>query len=109
MTEGAHPLPPLPVPQEEIDAFPPRGWHGAPFVPPDGQNWPLKIAAEMLDLPEQDIRDQVRIIENIKGESIASGVIKANAYTRQGRQPRAYPAKKLIAICEDIRSLAENL
>jgi hypothetical protein len=63
----------------------------------------------MLDLPEQDLRDLVRIIESIRGETLASGTIRMNAFSRQGRQPRAYPAAKLIAICEDIRRLAEGL
>jgi hypothetical protein len=85
------------------------GWHGAPFVPADGQHWPLSIAATMLDLPEQDLRDLVRIVEAVRGESLASGTIRMNAFSRQGRQPRAYPAVKLIAICEGIRSLAEGL
>ena len=101
-----HPLPPF---RPDKSLQPKGGWHGSPFVPADGQHWPLKTAAELLGIPEQDIRDLVRIVENIRGESIASGVIRMNSFSRQGRQPRAYPAGKLIAICEGVRGLAEQL
>jgi hypothetical protein len=86
-----------------------KGWGSLPFVPADGQHWPLKTAAELLDIPEQDLRDLVRIIENIKGESIASGVIKANSFARSGRQPKAYPGSKLVDLCEGLRRIAESL
>ena len=85
------------------------GWHGAPFVPGDGQNWPLSVAAGLLDLPEEDLRKLVQVAESIKGEPLHVGVIRLNAFSRQGRQPRAYPAKMLIELCEKFRSLAENL
>jgi len=85
------------------------GWRGAPFVPPDGKHWPLSVAAQVLDLPEDDLRALVRIAESVRGESISSGVIKMNAFARSGRQPKAYPASTLIALCEGVRAVAESL
>jgi hypothetical protein len=81
----------------------------ASFVPLDGLNWPVSIAATVLDMPEQDLRDLIRIVENIRGGSISSGVIRMSSFSRQGRQPRAYPAEKLTDIAEGIRKIAENL
>jgi hypothetical protein len=85
------------------------GWHSLPFVPPDGEHWPLSTAATLLDIPEQDLRDLVRIVENIRGESLSSGVIRMSSFSRKGRQPRAYPGSRLTEICEGVRSVAENL
>lgn len=87
----------------------PKGWHGQPFVALDGQNWPLKTAAGLLDLPEQDLRDLVRVVENLRGEALSAGVIRISGFARQGRQPKAYPARVLIALTEGIRDLAERI
>ena len=90
MPEGAHPLPPE------------KGWKGEDFVDIDGQNWPLDVAAKWLDFPESDLRDLVRILE-----LESAGVIRMSSFSRQGRQPRAYPADKLVMIVEAIRDLRE--
>ena len=79
------------------------GWQGIPFVEIDGHNWPVSFAAEMLDLPEQDLRDLIRIA-GIR----PSGVIKMADFRRSGRQPRAYPATALIRVTEVMRSLQEE-
>jgi len=88
MPEGAHPL---------------LGWEGLPFVPHDGNNWPLPFAASLLDIPEKDLRKQVR------AEAIEpAGVIRMAGFRRSGRQPRAYPAAELIRIAESIRAGRES-
>lgn len=114
MPEGAHPLPPEPDPQ--ADHLPPRswdwaddlprgkGWAGIPFVEIDGQNWPLEFAARMLDIPVKDLTDLVRIVK-----LQPAGTIRIASYKRQGRQPRAYEAARLIRITEAIRALSEEL
>jgi hypothetical protein len=58
----------------------------------------------MLDMTEQDVRDIIRItgLE-------PSGTMKMASYARQGRQPRAYPAVKLVKIAEALRALREQL
>ena len=80
------------------------GWKSLSFVDIDGQAWPIPFAAEMLGMPEEDLRDLVRIL----GVQ-PSGVIRMSDFRRQGRQPRAYPAKTLIRISEAVRSLTEDL
>lgn len=86
MPEGSHPLPPF-------------GWQGLPFVPCDGQNWPIPFAAELLDVPERELR------KRIADEGIEpAGVIRMASFRRSGRQPRAYPAVELIRIAEAISS-----
>lgn len=82
----------------------PKGWTGIGFVNIDGMNWPLSVAAKLLDIPEKDLRDLVRIT----GLQPA-GEIRMSAYSRQGRQPRAYPATKLIKLCEVIADLRNDL
>ena len=52
MPEGSHPMPVL---AER------KGWQSLPFVDLDGQNWPLSVAAKVLDVPEDDLRHLVRI------------------------------------------------
>lgn len=76
-----------------------QGWQGLPFVPCDGQNWPLAFAAEFLDIPERDLRKQIasRGVE-------PAGVIRMAGFRRSGRQPRAYPAAELITIAEVLRT-----
>ncbi len=76
----------------------PQGWESLPFVPCDGQNWPLSFAAEFLDIPERDLRKQVRD----RGIE-PTGVIRMAGFRRSGRQPMAYPAAELITIAEDLR------
>lgn len=87
MPEGAHPL----------------GWTGMSFVPLDGQNWPVSFAAKLLDIPERELRKQ------IKDEGIEpAGVIRMSGFRRSGRQPMAYPAAELIRIAEGITALQAN-
>jgi hypothetical protein len=94
MPEGAHPLP-----------LSGKGWSGKKnFVDLDGENWPLAQAAQLLEIPEKDLRDLVRI-----AGLEPSGVIRMSSYSRQGRQPRAYPADKLIMIGEFITDLKASL
>lgn len=84
MPEGSHPLPPL-------------GWKGLDFVDLDGMSWPLNFAARLLEVNELDLRQQV------KDQGVQpTGVIRMRDYSSQGRQPRAYPAKDLIRIAEEI-------
>lgn len=114
MPDPAHPLPPVPEWEQEVilrqyresqDDLPRgKGWAGISFVDIDGQNWPLEFASRMLDIPLQDLRDLVRIVH-----LEPAGVIRVAAYRRQGRQPRAYPAEKLIKITEVIRKLSEEI
>jgi hypothetical protein len=112
MPEGAHPLPPYNPDLELIgymeqgqDDLPRgRGWAGIPFVEIDGVNWPLDFAAKMLDIPLKDLSDLVRIT-GLK----PAGVIRMAAYRRQGRQPRAFEAARLIHLTEGIRRLSEEL
>jgi hypothetical protein len=82
MPEGSHPMPAL-------------GWRSLPFVTLDGQDWPLEFAARMLDIPLTDLRKRVK-----DSDLQPSGVIRMRGYSSQGRQPRAYPAVKLIELCE---------
>lgn len=70
----------------------------------DGDNWTLDIAAKLLSIPERDLRDLVRITG-----LAPSGVIRMAPFRRQGRQPRAYPADKLILISETVRGLSDRL
>lgn len=86
-----------------------KGWHGAPFVPHDGQHWSLGFAAQMLDIPEEDLRKILQVLNNAGAQVEPSGTIRMNTFSRQGRQPRAYPANKLIAMCEGFRKLADEL
>jgi hypothetical protein len=81
-----------------------QGWTGSGFVDLDGVNWPLVFAAQMLDMPEKDLRDLVRItgLEPV-------GEIRMSTYSRQGRQPRAYRAEDLIRICEAVAELRSSL
>lgn len=81
----------------------PQGWESLPFVPCDGQNWPLAFAAEFLDIPEKDLRKQIRD----RGIEPA-GVIRMAGFRRSGRQPRAYPAAELINIAETMRPSQDN-
>jgi hypothetical protein len=67
-------------------------------------------ANEMLDIPEKDLRDLIRILNNAEPGAVeAAGVIRMNAYSRQGRQPQAYPSRKLIFALDGIRKLAQEL
>lgn len=82
----------------------PPGWQGIGFVNNDGMNWPLSVAAKLLEIDEKDLRDMVRI----SGLQPA-GEIRMSSYSRQGRQPRAYPATKLIKLAEVITDLRNDL
>ena len=62
---------------------------------PDGQNWPLSFAAQMLDIPQRKLEKLVR-----DAEIQPAGVIRMASFRRQGRAPRAYPASELIKISE---------
>lgn len=95
MPEGAHPLPSLK-----------KGWSDGEkgFVDLDGENWPLAQAAQLLEIPEKDLRDLVRITG-----LQPSGVIRMSSFKRQGRQPRAYPADKLIMLGEFLAELKASL
>jgi hypothetical protein len=98
MPDGAHPLP-------RDDILPRgRGWSGIPFVEIDGQSWPLEFASRMLEIPLRDLQDLIRIT-GLK----PSGVIRMAEFRRQGRQPRAYPADKLILLAESIRELSGRM
>jgi hypothetical protein len=79
------------------------GWAGIPFTELDGQSWPLGFAATLLGIPERDLRELVRITG-----LQPSGVIRTAPYSRQGRQPRAYPASQLIMICDALTALRES-
>jgi hypothetical protein len=79
-------------------------WGSLPFLDLDGQHWPLSFAADLLDVPEEDLRDLVRIL-GIE----PSGTMRMSDFRRQGRQPRCYPADRLILVTERIRSLREEL
>lgn len=79
-----------------------KGWAGLPSVEIDGQNWTVDFAARILDFPERDLRDLIRIT----GLQPA-GVMNMRSYRSQGRAPRAYPAGKLIRITEAIADLRE--
>lgn len=81
-----------------------KGWKGEPPVALDGDNWPLDFAAKMLDIPEKDLRDLVRIT-GLK----PSGTMSMASYRRSGRNPRVYSGTELIRICEAVRTLAESL
>lgn len=101
MPEGAHPLPAW---EEEFlnEQARRKGWKGEKFVPNDGTNWPLDVAASVLGIPEKDLRDLVRItgLQPV-------GVIRMASFRRQGRQPRAYDASKLCLIIDAVRDLRE--
>lgn len=89
---------------------PPRGWKGAPFVEEDGKHWPLSFAADLLEIPEQDLRDLIRIVNNISDDAITpTGVIRMSSFRRQGRQPRAYPGDKLSILVNGVTDLAHKL
>jgi len=81
-----------------------KGWAGLPKVSADGLNWPLDMAAKLLEIPEKDLRDLVRILG-----LPASGPMKTSPYRRSGRNPRVYSGSKLIKICEAMRKLALEL
>lgn len=93
MPDAAHPLPDLL----------PRGWTGIPFAELDGQSWTLDFAAKLLDIPERDLRDVIRITG-----LQPSGVLNMRHYRSQGRAPRAYPAGGLIRLSEAIADLREE-
>ena len=80
-----------------------RGWEGLPFTELDGRNWPVSFAAGVLEMPEQDLRDLIRIA-GLK----PSGVLRISDFRRSGRQPKAYPATGLIRLAEVARSLREE-
>jgi hypothetical protein len=80
------------------------GWAGYQFTDITGDDLPLDIAAQLLDIPERDLRELVRITG-----LQPSGVIRMSSFSRQGRQPRAYSREQLIAISEALIALKEAL
>jgi hypothetical protein len=85
MPEGAHPLPGLR-----------KGWSGVTPVELDGKNWPLDIAARLLDVPEKDLRKLVR-----QHGLQPAGTANMRPFRGSGRAARVYPAHDLIRITED--------
>lgn len=77
-----------------------KGWTGLPEVKIDGNSWPLTFAAELLDFPEKDLRELIRIT-GLK----PIGTIKTSDFARQGRNPRAYNASELVRLVNGIREL----
>lgn len=95
MPEGAHPL---------------GGWKGAELVDNDGENWPLDFAAKLLQMPEKDLRDLVRIVNNLHpGALEPTGTIRMASFRRQGRHPRAYPGSKLVRLVASLTDLCDSL
>jgi hypothetical protein len=80
------------------------GWAGYQFTDITGDDLPLDIAAQLLDMPEKDLRELVRITR-----LQPSGVIRMSSFSRQGRQPRAYSRAQLILISEALIALKEAL
>jgi hypothetical protein len=80
------------------------GWEGLPPVPADGTAWPLEVAAKLTGLTERDLRDLVRIVD-----LQPVGTIRMAQFRRQGRNPRAYDASKLLTVCETVRKLRLDL
>lgn len=78
-------------------------WSSLPILPPDGRNWPLSVAAQILDVSEQDLRRQIN-----KEKLEPAGVIKLASFRRSGRHPMAYPAEALMAIADALRSSQAN-
>ena len=79
------------------------GWTSLPFVPHDGQNWPLGFAAKILEIPEHELRKRVKQ-DNIQ----PAGIIRMAEFRRSGRHQAAYPASELIRIAEGIRTAQGN-
>lgn len=81
-----------------------KGWAGEAPVPVDGLNWPLDFAAAMLNIPERDLRDLVRIT-GLK----PAGTMRMAAFRRSGRNPRVYDSGKLIKIYDWVKNLSADL
>ena len=81
-----------------------RGWAGIGFVELDGANWTLDFASKMLEIPEKDLRDLVRITG-----LTPAGVLNMRGYKSQGRAPRAYSASKLIMLTETLMAIQEKI
>ena len=122
MPEAAHPLgeqgsaSPLDIPQWELEVMEreferqQKGWQGIELVGNDGENWPLDFAAKLLQLPERDLRDLIRIVNNLRPGTVEpSGTIRMAAFRRQGRNPRAYPGSRLLMLVEGVADLCEEL
>lgn len=103
-----------PFPEDEDDSLgcdccdfrkkPAKGWKGKRPVPVDGNTWPLDFAAKMLECPERDLRDLVRIV----GLEPA-GTLKMTSFRRSGRHPRAYDASKLVDLWDKTQELIEYM
>lgn len=78
------------------------GWPGAPAVPLDGRDWPLDVAAEVLEFPESLLRELVRFLE-----LAPSGTANMRPFRSQGRTARVYPARSLIMITDAVTDLRE--
>lgn len=78
-------------------------WSSLPILPPDGENWPLSVAAQVLDISEKDLRRQVN-----REKLEPSGVIRIAGFRRSGRHPMAYPAEALMAIADTLRPSQAN-
>lgn len=78
-------------------------WTSLPFVEMNGQDWPISFAAQLLDVPEKDLR------RGVKKQGIEpSGIIRVDGFRRSGRHPMAYPSAKLISIAEEIKDRQED-
>ena len=78
-------------------------WSSLPILPPDGENWPLSVAAQVLDVSETELR------KGIRREGLEpAGVIKLADFRRSGRHPMAYPAEALMAIADALRPAQVN-
>jgi hypothetical protein len=96
---AAHPLPPLPH-----VSWTDEGRKGYPLTSLDEGAWTLPLAAMILDIPERDLKDLVRIT-GLK----PCGSARVSPYRRSGRHPRVYSAKALIALYEAQGALREVL
>ena len=79
------------------------GWRHLPPADFSGQSWTLDFAAKVLDIPERDLRDIVRITA-----LQPCGVMNMRTFSTSGRTPRAYAATELIRITEAVLMLRES-
>jgi hypothetical protein len=80
------------------------GWEGLPRVELDGDNWPLDVAATILDMTERDLRDLVRL-SGLK----PVGTMTMAQFRRSGRTPRVYDGSRLALLCDEMRQIREKM
>jgi hypothetical protein len=80
------------------------GWGSVAFVELDGRSWTVEFAATHLGVSGEFLR---KALKELEVEPV--GVMRMNTFSRKGRQPRAYDAKKLIMISEAMIDLKERL